>query len=118
MLPSIHADVSTAGIIKFSRPFRTLTQDRDDPSQLHMYFSGTEGIHADVYSTKPMEDFASANLGGGTETWTYSDLRVRHVSCVMRHAPCVMRHASCGILCYSMHTCVLLASFFLFESCA
>lgn len=95
MLPSIHADVSTAGIIKFSRPFRTLTQDRDDPSQLHMYFSGTEGIHADVYSTKPMEDFASANLGGGTETWTYSDLRVRHVSCVMRHAPCAMRHASC-----------------------
>ena len=42
-------------------PFRTLTQDRDDPTQLHMYYSGTEGIHADIYSTKPMEDFVSAN---------------------------------------------------------
>lgn len=58
-------------------PFRTLTQDRDNASLLHMYFSGTEGIHADIYSTKPMEDFASANLGKGTETWTYSDLRVK-----------------------------------------
>jgi hypothetical protein len=58
-------------------PFRTLTPDRDDPGLLHMYYSGTEGIHADIYSTKPAEDFAAAHLGEGTETWTYSDLRVK-----------------------------------------
>lgn len=59
-------------------PFRTLTVDRDVGSDLlSMYFSGTEGIHGDMYSTQPMEDFAARNLSEGYGTWGYNDLRLK-----------------------------------------
>ena len=59
-------------------PFRTLTIDRDLGSDaVHMYYSGTEGIHGDMYSTQPMEDFAAKRLGAESATWGYTDLRLK-----------------------------------------
>ena len=59
-------------------PFRTLTLDRDVGSdEITMYYSGTEGIHGDMYSTKPSELFDSQKLGSDSRTWGYTDLRLK-----------------------------------------
>jgi hypothetical protein len=38
-------------------PYRLFVRDRDDPSQLHAYFSGCQGRHADIHSTLAGERF-------------------------------------------------------------
>ena len=55
-------------------PMRTLTQDQDADA-LHLFFSGTEGLHADVFSTRAAEDLAATKELPG---WEYSS-RVAHL---------------------------------------
>jgi hypothetical protein len=54
--------------------------DAADAATLHMYFSGTEGLHGDLFSTMPAEVLArgeevmgKAGAGGGT--WSYGPIR-------------------------------------------
>eukprot|EP01043_Picozoa_sp_COSAG02_P083840 COSAG02_NODE_21787_length_775_cov_0.760355_1_plen_183_part_10 len=53
--------------------------DRDDPSKLHAYFSGTQGRHADIHSTLAGERFDEAREMFGWESfgaWGYKNLHV------------------------------------------
>ena len=60
-------------------PFRLFVRDRDDPSQLHAYFSGCQGRHADIYSTLAGERFEQARSELGWESfgaWGYKNLQL------------------------------------------
>jgi hypothetical protein len=63
-------------------PFRSLVTDAADDATLHMYFSGTEGLHGDLLSTLPAEVLAAglkpsaaAPSGAGSGTWSWSPIR-------------------------------------------
>eukprot|EP01051_Picozoa_sp_SAG22_P000250 SAG22_NODE_5_length_41775_cov_111.520971_13_plen_1400_part_00 len=55
-------------------PMRTLTHDQDVDA-LHLYFSGTEGLHADMFSTRAAEDLAITKK---LAEWEYSS-RIAHL---------------------------------------
>jgi hypothetical protein len=65
-------------------PFRSLVTDAADAATLHMYFSGTEGLHGDLLSTLPAEVLAAGLKpaagtapppGAGAGTWSWSPIR-------------------------------------------
>jgi hypothetical protein len=65
-------------------PFRSLVADAADTtgSTVHMYFSGTEGLHGDMFSTLPAEVLAQGQQamgpgpgGAGGGTWNYGPIR-------------------------------------------
>ena len=61
-------------------PFRSLVTDARDNSTLHMFYSGTEGLHGDLFSTMPAEVLARGQRaagfdGAGGGTWSYSPIR-------------------------------------------
>ena len=70
-------------------PFRTLTLDRDVGSdEITMYYSGTEGIHGDMYSTKPSELFDSQKLGSDSATCKLPRYRCR-LGCILLKMPAI-----------------------------
>ena len=50
-------------------PFKQLVPDPKDPSTVHLYFSGTEGFHGDLFSTQAMENIRGADYFGEAAPW-------------------------------------------------
>jgi hypothetical protein len=58
-------------------PMRTLVLDRElNDGTCHLYYSGTEGLHSDIYSTMPQESFDELGIGKGKGCWDFRDLRL------------------------------------------
>ena len=43
---------------------------------VHLYFSGTEGLHASIYDTMPAEAFNACGIGDGRGCWSFRDMRL------------------------------------------
>lgn len=53
---------------------RQLVPDRDGEA-VHLYFSGTEGLHASIYDTMPAEAFDACGIGKGRGCWNFREDR-------------------------------------------
>ena len=58
-------------------PYRLFVPDRDDPTQLHAYFSGCQGLHGDIHSTLAAERFeAMKSKWVSNGVWGYKGLKI------------------------------------------
>jgi hypothetical protein len=55
---------------------KQLVPDPKEPGTIHLYFSGTEGFHGDLYSTLAMENIQAAKYFGQAAPWPSCTLRV------------------------------------------
>jgi hypothetical protein len=56
-------------------PMRTLVSDPNGSRSIHLYYSGTEGLHASIYDTMPSEAFGQCGIGEGRGCWDFRDMR-------------------------------------------
>eukprot|EP00039_Didymoeca_costata_P010436 m.140464 g.140464 ORF g.140464 m.140464 type:complete len:565 (+) comp14826_c1_seq8:143-1837(+) len=54
-------------------PYRNFVPDRDDPTVIHAYFSGCQGIHGDIHSTWPRELFKDAGFPQTTGVFQWDE---------------------------------------------
>ena len=45
-------------------PYRHPVPDPNEPGTLHVFFSGTEGFHGDLFSTQALDNIKAANYFG------------------------------------------------------
>ena len=68
-------------------PFRGLVIDAGNNGTLHMYYSGTEGLHGDMYSTEPAELLASGQRAASTAFRRSSSARASRITSWGRTSP-------------------------------